>query len=136
MAKKCSVTPQQAYIDYLSLGAERSLEKLHEIYTRDTPKPPSIDTLKLWSTKHHWQNKLCADSHEIEYEARRKSTEIHSESLYIQRKEFYDMSTFLVRKAYVLLQDVSVLDKEAMENISVLCNSAIECVKCAQSMKF
>lgn len=136
MAKKCSISPEQAYIDYLAIGAERSLYKLYVIYTANTPKPPSLDTLKSWSKKYHWQSKLGTDCFGIEYEARKKSTELHAEDLYIKRKEFYEMGISLVRKAYALLLDVKITDKETMENISLLCDAAIKCVQCAQSMKY
>ena len=51
---------KQGFEDYYALGATRSLEKLHQKYTDDTPNPPtgSMDTLKLWSNSFRWQDRL------------------------------------------------------------------------------
>lgn len=55
----------EAFADYVSLGPSRSLQKLVDFY-RATPqsstKPPPtrhLDTLKDWSVKHGWQDRIA-----------------------------------------------------------------------------
>lgn len=55
----------QALVDYALLGASRSLSILHRTYTEDAPKKASkkafcnLRTLKEWSTKYAWQERVA-----------------------------------------------------------------------------
>lgn len=71
-SRKDTIDSEQAYADYLLLGADRSLRKLHQLYTNATPNPPSLDTLKQWSKKHTWQKRLKAVEQQarVEFEAK------------------------------------------------------------------
>lgn len=51
-----------ALMDYFLMGAGRSLAKLHQKYTNTTlNKPPTlhIETLKIWSSRYHWQARIA-----------------------------------------------------------------------------
>jgi hypothetical protein len=53
-----SITPQQALIDYLALGGERSLRRLVQHYNEIRMKnPPSFATVALWSSRFGWERK-------------------------------------------------------------------------------
>jgi hypothetical protein len=41
----------QAFQDYLALGPDRSLERVH----RESTAHPPLNSLKAWSTRHDWQ---------------------------------------------------------------------------------
>lgn len=59
---------RQAFEDYFALGPNRSLSKLHRIYTEDTlENSPTVHlrTLKMWSTKHGWQDRIAHREAEI-----------------------------------------------------------------------
>jgi hypothetical protein len=52
----------QALLDYCLMGAVRSLPKLHQIYTENAQVQPvtrHLRTLKGWSTRHHWQDRVA-----------------------------------------------------------------------------
>ena len=49
----------QAFKDYAALPGKRSLRKLHQKYAEEQKLSPSLDTLKNWSRKYDWQNKVC-----------------------------------------------------------------------------
>jgi hypothetical protein len=60
-----SVTAQQAKVDYLALGSERSLRRLTRYYDEsDTEFPPSLQTLAAWSRRDGWQS-AAADHDEF-----------------------------------------------------------------------
>ncbi len=52
---------QQAFNDYLAMGDDRSLEKLLAVYQKGTENPPcqKLRTLKEWSRKYKWQERLA-----------------------------------------------------------------------------
>jgi hypothetical protein len=53
-----SITPQQALVDYLALGGERSLRRLVQRYDEIGMKnPPSFATVGLWSSRFGWDRK-------------------------------------------------------------------------------
>ena len=53
------ITPGDAFEVYYSLGASRTLPKLRDaVHERGTDDAPAPDTLKKWSVKHRWQNKI------------------------------------------------------------------------------
>ena len=52
------VTKVQAFKDYAGLGDKRSLKKLHQQYASTGKSFPSLDTLKNWSRKYSWQQKI------------------------------------------------------------------------------
>lgn len=46
---------RQALADYLAMGPQRSLVKLHQYYEATANGGPCLQTLKNWSKKHGWQ---------------------------------------------------------------------------------
>src|SRR5690349_1133640 len=58
-----SISPQQALVDYLALGHDRSLRNLKRKYDETkTVNAPSFQTLAEWSRRHHWQRR--AEEHD------------------------------------------------------------------------
>jgi len=58
MAKKL-IDPDKAFEKYYSIGVGRSIARLHEILHTATPKTtPSYDSLKRWSIKYKWQDRV------------------------------------------------------------------------------
>jgi hypothetical protein len=58
----------QAFLDYVRLGAGRSLRQLHAVYVKrasskpqaDSPPTTRLSTLFTWSARHAWQPRLAA----------------------------------------------------------------------------
>lgn len=51
-----------ALADYWGLGAQRTLVRLHHVYTEvapETRKTRYLRTLKEWLRKHHWQARIA-----------------------------------------------------------------------------
>jgi len=67
-----------AFLDYINMGAGRSLRKLHEEYLRQTVgKPPTktIFTLEEWSSAHKWQDRLTQYLMELQTRQQKKQQE-------------------------------------------------------------
>ena len=66
--KEETLRQKQIFDIYYSLGDKRSLEKLNETL-KNTPeysdKTPSLDTLKSWSKKFNWQERIQQRDAEI-----------------------------------------------------------------------
>lgn len=77
-----SITPDRAYIDYLKLGAGRTLHQLHSHYTSHTQSSPSIDTLKNWSRKYDWQKRIIAHNDNIRQKLEEKIASSEAERVF------------------------------------------------------
>ncbi len=52
---------REAFDEYWALGAERSIERLHELLAGAEPgsrPPPGLRTLYDWSSRYHWQDRI------------------------------------------------------------------------------
>lgn len=67
-----------AFHEYCLLGPSRSLRKLADRLHQFTPKsPPGIDTLKMWSSEHNWQERVKEfDKEQAEERLRKQQQEI------------------------------------------------------------
>ncbi len=67
-----SVTAEQAFADYLAMEP-RSLTRLSQHYAETVPDGPPLATLKYWSKKHEWQQKIAAHEAQVEDQLRGKA---------------------------------------------------------------
>lgn len=74
--KEETLRQKQIFDIYYSLGEKRSLEKLRE-YLKNTPEytnnTPSLDTLKSWSKKFNWQERIQQRDFELNKELEKKT---------------------------------------------------------------
>ncbi len=66
------VTAEQAFADYLAMQP-RSLIKLFQRYAETVPDGPPLATLKYWSKKHEWQQKIAEHEAQVEHQLRGKA---------------------------------------------------------------
>ena len=91
-------TKQQkdAFEDYWNLGADRSLPKLHLKYANDVPKgqkvSPSLPTLKSWSKKYNWQERIMLRNKDIASGTERKAIQ---DEIDIRAEAISDMREYL-----------------------------------------
>jgi precorrin-6B methylase 1 len=70
-----------AYEEYAAMGPSRSLRKLAEKLDQIAPKvSPGIETLKLWSSEHRWQERVRLHDAEC-IEERRQKREAETEAM-------------------------------------------------------
>ncbi len=67
-----SVTAERAFADYLAMEP-RSLIKLFQRYAETVPDGPPLATLKYWSKKHEWQQKIAEHEAQVEDQLRGKA---------------------------------------------------------------
>lgn len=56
-----STRQREGFDAYWELGAERSIERLHEVLTqaqRGNRSAPVLRTLYEWSSRYHWQDRI------------------------------------------------------------------------------
>jgi hypothetical protein len=91
-------TTQQkdTFEDYWNLGTDRSLPKLHRKYADDIPKgqkvSPSLPTLKSWSKKYNWQERIMLRNKDI---ARGTESKTIREEIDIRAEAISDMREYL-----------------------------------------
>lgn len=85
-----------AFEDYYFFGPNRSLSKLHRKYTESTLNnvpTKHLRTLKMWSTKHGWQERVALRDAEIAAAQLKEIMETALETGYaVRQKRVYDLS--------------------------------------------
>ncbi len=67
-----NVTAERAFADYLAMEP-RSLARLFQNYSKTMPNYPPLATLKYWSKKHEWRQKIAEHEAQVEDELRGKA---------------------------------------------------------------
>ena len=117
-----AITPDQAYIDYLSLGARRSLHQLHSYYTSHTPNSPSIDTLKNWSRKFNWQQRIIAHNDNIRQKLEEKIAHSEVERIFSLAKKLGNIGDILLSKGEEFWNQTTITNfNEANKALKIAC---------------
>jgi hypothetical protein len=64
------ITREKARLDYLAMGSDRSLAKLHQNYANSGLNPPSLSSLKAWSGQEGWQGMTAAYDEQVAQKVR------------------------------------------------------------------
>ncbi len=67
-----NVTAERAFADYLAMQP-RSLARLFQNYSKTMPNYPPLATLKYWSKKHEWRQKIAEHEAQVEDQLRGKA---------------------------------------------------------------
>src|SRR6516165_2233650 len=122
-----SITPQQALVDYLALGGERSLRRLVQHYNEIRMKnPPSFATVALWSSRFGWDRK--AREHD-DFVGAALLSRLRDEAV---RREF-DRVAVLMKVAQRCLEVAAAIDIDessaTVADIKALTTTAIDAIK-------
>ena len=122
-----SITPQQALVDYLALGGERSLRRLVQHYNEIRMKnPPSFATVALWSSRFGWDRK--AREHD-DFVGAALLSRLRDEAV---RREF-DRVAVLMKVAQRCLEVAAAIDIDESSataaDIKALTTTAIDAIK-------
>jgi hypothetical protein len=122
-----SLTRQQSLVDYLALGAERSLRGLARHYDEiRTENPPSFATLAVWSRRDRWQAAAAAHDEYVgtALVARLRETAV---------QEQFDRVTALTKLAQSCLDAANKIELDAemlsVSDIRALVSAAIDAIK-------
>jgi hypothetical protein len=122
-----SLTRQQSLVDYLALGAERSLRRLARHYDEiRTENPPSFATLALWSRRDQWQAAAAAHDEYVgaALVARLRATAVQDQ---------FDRVTALTKLAQACLDTANEIELHAemlsVSDIRALVTAAIDAIK-------
>jgi hypothetical protein len=125
-----SITPQQALVDYLALGGERSLRRLVQHYNEILMKnPPSFATVALWSSRFGWDRK--AREHD-DFVGAALLSRLRDEA--VQRE--FDRVAALMKVAQRCLEVAGAIDIDessaTVADIKALTTTAIDAIKLAE----
>jgi hypothetical protein len=122
-----SLTRQQSLVDYLALGAERSLRGLARHYDEiRTENPPSFATLAVWSRRDRWQAAAAAHDEYVgaALVARLRETAV---------QEQFDRVTALTKLAQACLDAANEIELDpallSVSDIRALVSAAIDAIK-------
>ncbi len=101
--KQLKETPRaaQAFQDYVAIGPARSLSRLIELYHdthQSATKPPPtkrLDTLKEWSTKYGWQDRIAQAVTERGMQLLAQAAELDVETFLATSREYHRRLTAL-----------------------------------------
>lgn len=122
---------RQALIDYLSLGPDRSIEKLHRQYIENAPKPPCLRSLKGWSARYGWQEKAAQHDEQIASQVTKKAEGAAVKRGLDHVKALTDVADKALRKVIQGLDTDSIKADSAYE-LAALVNSALGAIKGVQ----
>ena len=122
------VKHQQGLAQYIALGPDRSLEKLHRWCTKNAPKAPGVRTLKGWSTKYGWKAKAAAHDAKVAGRLADKVEEAAVEDGWDRVSTLTDFARLSLDKAMEALQGGSLKAETAYE-LQALLNSAVTALK-------
>ena len=114
--------------DYLTLGADRSLEKLCRRYAETMLRPPALVTLKLWSAKHSWQAKAAQHDARVASQVAEKAEEAAVEDGWDHVNTLTDFARLSLDKAMEALQGGSLKAETAYE-LQALLNASVTALK-------
>jgi hypothetical protein len=122
-----SITPQQALVDYLALGGERSLRRLVQHYDEiGMRNSPSFATVALWSSRFGWDRK--AREHD-DFVGAALLSRLRDEAV---RREF-DRVAALMKVAQRCLEVAATVDIDessaTVADIKALTTTAIDAIK-------
>ena len=119
---------QRALADYLALGPDRSLEKLHRWYTENAPKPPCNRSLKGWSTKYDWKAKAAAHDAKVAEKLAGMAEEAAIEDGWDRVSTLTEFAKLSLDKAMEALREGSLKAETAYE-LQALLNGAVTALK-------
>ena len=117
--------------DYLALGPDRSLEKLHQQFTEYAPEAPCLRSLKGWSTRYGWQAKAAQHDARVASQVAEKSEEAAVEQGVDHVKALHDVADKALRKVIDGLDAESIKADDAYQ-MAALVNSALGAIRGVQ----
>ena len=121
----------QGFTDYLGLGPDRSLEKLHRWYTENAPKPPSLRSLKGWSTRYGWQAKAADYDTRVAAQVAERAEEASVEQALDHVQALTNVANKALQKVIDGLDAENIKADDAYQ-MAALVNSALGAIKGVQ----
>ncbi len=132
MAEKTKQTGRvkhhQGLTDFLRLGPDRSLGKLHRQYARNMLNPPALVTLKSWSSKFDWQVVAVAHDERVAERVAKKAEEASIDEGWDRVQILNDVARRSLEKAAEALENEKIAPATAYE-LQSLINTAVTAIK-------
>jgi hypothetical protein len=120
------ISHSEGLADYLAMGEDRSLAKLHDRYASEHPEGvPALETLKSWSKKHGWQ----AVAVQFDKDARARLVS-RTRNMVVERQ--FDRVAALAEAAQACLEDANamrIVGEGTAAEKKALITAAIDAIK-------
>ncbi len=100
-----NVTAERAFADYLAMEP-RSLAKLFQNYSKTMPNGPPLATIKYWSKKHEWRQKIAEHEAQVEDELRGKAAKAQANERWNAAKACRDAAEVAIKRGVEMLPGV------------------------------
>ena len=114
--------------DFLALGQDRSLDKLHDWYTKNVSKPPGRSIIGIWSTRYGWQTRATEHDERVAGGVSQKVEEAAVEKGWDTVTALTDLAKKALDKAIAGFDGGKITADDAYQ-VQALLNSAIIALK-------
>jgi hypothetical protein len=118
----------QGLTDFLKLGPDRSLGKLHRWYAENMPRPPSLPTLKNWSVRYSWQTRAVEHDTRVAVQVGKRAEAASIEEGWDRVQILNDVARRSLEKAAEALANGKIAPATAYE-VQSLINTAVTAIK-------
>ena len=132
--KSQRIKHRQGLNNFLALGPDRSLDKLHDWYIKNVSKPPGRSIIGIWSTKHGWQTRAAEHDSRVAGGVSQKVEEAAIEENWDCVGELTELAQRSVKKALDALKDDTMKVKDPY-GIAALTNIVLGCVKAIELLE-
>ncbi len=128
------VKHERGLTDFLALGPDRSLDKLHDWYTKNVSKPPGRSIIGIWSTKHAWRIKAAAYDERVAGGVSQRVEEAAIKETWDCVGQLTELAKGSLKKALDALKDDTMKAKDPY-GIAALTNIVLGCVKAVELLE-
>lgn len=122
------VKHRQALNDYLALGPDRSIEKLHVWYIENAPKAPCLRSLKGWSARYDWQARSAEHDERVAGGVKEKVEDAAVEGNWDRVADLTELAQRALKKAINALKDENMVAKDPYA-VAALTNIVLGAIK-------
>ncbi len=100
-----SVPAERAFADYLAMEP-RSLARLFQHYAETVPNGPPLATIKYWSKKHEWRQKIAEHEAQVEDQLRDKAAKAQASERWNAAQACRDAAKEVIKRGVEMLPGV------------------------------
>ncbi len=129
--KSQRIKHRQGLNDFLALGPDRSLEKLHDWYTKNVSKPPGRSIIGIWSTRYGWQTRAAEHDGRVAGGVSKRVEEAAIDETWDRVGDLTELAQRSVKKALDALKDDNMKATDPYA-VAALTNTAMGCIKAVE----
>ena len=122
------VKHRQGFTDFLAIGPDRSLDKLHDWYTKNVSMAPGRSIIGIWSTRYDWQARAAAHDEQVAGGVKEKVEGAAVEETWDRVKDLTEIARRSLKKALDALKGDTMTATDPYA-VAALINGALSSIK-------